>query len=145
MATIAAPQHPTLSRRIRASTSVILHERPLGWGESGIMSSDIKDIISVDDNEKESMTKHIAGIIIGIANIVVKVIAITLLWRWFVTPSLGLPEIDGAQACGIMLFIGLVRGTVPSEYTAPSLQRHLITSSAVLMPLFVGWIIHFFM
>ena len=27
MAAIAAPQHPTLSRRIRVSTSVILHEQ----------------------------------------------------------------------------------------------------------------------
>ncbi len=120
-----------------------MHERPLGWGESDIMS-DISFIIDVKE-EKESTAKHIVGIFIGIANIVVKVIAITLLWRWFITPSLGLPEIDGAQACGIMLFIGLVRGTVPSEYTAPSLQRHLITSSAILMPLFLGWIIHSFM
>ncbi len=142
MATIAAPQHPILSRRIRASTSVILHKRPLGWGESSVMSN-ISFIIDVK-REKESTIKHIVGIFIGIANIVVKVIAITLLWRWFVTPSLGLPEIDGVQVCGIMLLIALVRGIVPSEYTAHSLRCHLVRSLAIITPLILGWLLHVF-
>ncbi len=105
--------------------------------------SDISFIIDVKE-EKESTAKHIVGIFIGIANIVVKVIAITLLWRWFVTPSLGLPEIDGVQVCGIMLLIALVRGVIPSEYTAHSLQCHLARSSAIITPLILGWLLHVF-
>ncbi len=122
---------------------MILHERPLGWGESGIMS-DISFIIDVKE-EKESTIKHIVGIIIGIANIVIGVITFTLLWRWFVASTFNLPEVNAVQAYGIMLLINFLRGGIPSEYTSATLERHLVRSSAILMPLFLGWIIHSFM
>ena len=145
MATIAAPQHPTLSRRIRASTSVILHERPLGWGESGIMSSDIRDIVSVDNDEKESITKHIAGIIIGILNIPFLALAFSLMWGWFIVPIFNLPTLNIAQAYGILLLVSLAKGTASgrNEHASTTLERHLTHSLAIIMPLVVGWIVHF--
>ena len=106
--------------------------------------SDISFIIDVKE-EKESTIKHIVGIIIGIANIVIGVITFTLLWRWFVTSTFNLPEVNAVQAYGIMLLINFLRGGIPSEYTSATLERHLVRSSAILMPLFLGWIIHSFM
>ena len=105
--------------------------------------SNISFIIDVKE-EKESTIKHIVGIIIGIANIVIGVITFTLLWRWFVASTFNLPEVNAVQAYGIMLLINFLRGGIPSEYTSATLEHHLVRSSTVLTPLILGWLLHVF-
>ena len=106
--------------------------------------SDIDFIIGVT-REKESTGFRILGILVGILNILLLVVTFSLLWRWFISPIFGLAEVNLGQAYGILLLIYLVRGKLPTDkYVSVSLGQHIDRTFAILTPLFVGWIIHFF-
>lgn len=143
MATIATPQHPTLSRRIRASTSVILHERPLGWGESSVMSN-IK--ITITEKTRKTRSTVIAECVLVAISGILGAWTFSLLWGWYIAPVLGVARIGIAQALGIMLTASLINSTLSGERSknCPDLERYLRLLIFIVLTLASGWFVHFF-
>lgn len=142
MATTATPQHPTLSRRIQASTSVILHERPLGWGESKMMS-DVR--ITITEKETKTRGTVIAECVLVFASGFLGVWTFSLLWGWFIVPIFGVPQISMFQSLGIMLTASLINGSSSGERSNCSdLEKYLRLFILITLTLVSGWFVHFF-
>lgn len=77
---------------------------------------------------------------------------LSILWKWFMVPALGLPILTTPQAIGIALVIGyLTHKHTPSDDSnkkgfAETYLEVLFTGIAFgLLCLFVGWIVQLFM
>lgn len=71
-------------------------------------------------------------------------VSLQLLWRWFVSPTFGLPAISLVQAIGIGIIVDLLtKQHIPRDKDA---QKELIAFQ-ILSPVFavaIGWIVHLF-
>ena len=143
MAAIAAPQHPTLSRRIRVSTSVILHEHPLGWGERSVMS-DIK--ITITEKTRKTKGTTVAECVLVVISGILGAWTFSLLWGWYIAPVLGVGRIGIAYSLGIMLTASLINGALSGERSknCPDLERYLRMFVFIILTLVSGWFLHFF-
>jgi len=73
-----------------------------------------------------------------------------ILWRWFIVPLFGLPELNIGSAIGISLIIGLLTGKKTDNQKKEEKENGKTGKSfniicIPLLILFVGWIVHLFM
>ena len=76
---------------------------------------------------------------------------LSILWRWFMVPTLGLPALSIPQAIGIALVVGMLTHQShhypenKDEKTSTKVVRSLGPFVAPFATLLVGWIVHQFM
>lgn len=97
----------------------------------------------------------VLGSIAGVtALLVLRVIlsgwVLSVLWGWFLVPTLDLPQISIVQALGISLVIGYLTHQYidcqkPERKKSEEIAAGIIMLIYPLIALFIGWIFHLFM
>jgi len=88
-----------------------------------------------------------AGIILSI---ILKGWVLSILWSWFIVPTLGLPILSIPIAIGISIVVGLLTHQYNDFNTTDTKMSELIGKSighsiiGPLLTLFVGWVVHSF-
>lgn len=75
---------------------------------------------------------------------------LSILWRWFMVPTLGLPALSVAQAIGIALVVGML--THQSHHSSEDEDEKIVKVVRLIDPfltpfviLLIGWVVHQYM
>ena len=119
---------------------MILHERPLGWGESSVMSN-IK--ITITEKKEESALSIVMACIVSIINMFLGAWVFSVLWGWFINP-LGFPRLTLFWSMGILATVelALLLGSPAREMPQPQLGRNIGMTITILVTFPLGWAIH---
>jgi hypothetical protein len=87
------------------------------------------------------------GIILGFCLLPLSMIyygfVLSIMWAWFVCPSLGAPKLSIPAAIGISLVVGMLTSHPENEKSA---GRQVVESALfTTVVLFMGWLVHFAM
>lgn len=77
---------------------------------------------------------------------------LSVLWRWFMVPTLGLPALSIPQAIGIALVVGMLTHQSSQHYpenkdekTSTKVARAIEPVLNPLIVLLIGWVVHQYM
>lgn len=103
----------------------------------------ISDISDLDATQLDELLESILKLIAAILSVLLNVVLVYAYWHWFVSAIVGRPDINLAQAFGLVGFVRIVTGIFPSP--KDDNEWLYIISRIVwgLCLLLVGWLAHF--
>lgn len=103
----------------------------------------VSDISDLDATQLDELLESILKLIAAILSVLLNVVLAYAYWHWFVSAIAGRPDINLAQAFGLIAFIRTVTGFFPTSKNIlwTRIFEDICLSLSLLL---VGWLAHFF-
>jgi len=91
-------------------------------------------------------TKAVLALLITPFSMMYHGYALSILWRWFVVPTFGIPALSIPAAIGLGLTIAyLTHQNIQEDESRPIEQAFALAVIKPTFALFIGWLVQFFM
>jgi hypothetical protein len=94
-------------------------------------------------NNNDRLFGNILGFCLLPLSMIYHGLVLSIMWAWFVCPSLGAPKLSIPAAIGISLVVGMLTSHPENENSA--IRQVFDSALFTTVVLFIGWLVHFAM